>query len=356
LAIFGCRYVRSLTGKAGTVMSNTTPASASWGPGFTQKHNLFIAVLLGILPALAPWLAGVGLGPQLFALAAFVVLTGLPHGALDITLLRGAGIGPLGLTAALVIYVGLAGLVVVGFDRFPTAALFLFLVVAWIHFGLGDTENLTGWRRGGECFARGGMAIAGPMTFHPEETLALFTRLCGPAGGTHLPTMTHFFERFVSPFWLAVGALMVGLRIRSALGRSLSSAARRGHLLAAWEMGFLALLFWLWPPLAAFGVYFCLVHSLRHLVQLGAARQPHAFGLAARWLWQEAWPVIGVTLILGALLAWHWGGGLSPDTLMLRLLFVGLAALTMPHMLLTYWWHRRGEPVPGDFFAKAAGG
>jgi Brp/Blh family beta-carotene 15,15'-monooxygenase len=333
-------------------MSSTAPISSAWEPGFTQKHNLFIAFLLGILPAFSPWMAGVGVAPQIFILAAFVVLTGLPHGALDITLLRGAGIGPLGLTTALVIYLGLAGLVVASFDHFPTMALFLFLVVAWIHFGLGDTENLAGWRRYGECFARGGLAIAGPMLFYPDETLDLFTQLCGPAGGLHVAAMTHFFRLFICPLWVAVCALMVGMRIRSALGRSLSSTTRCAHLLAAWEIVSLTLLFWLWPPLAAFGVYFCLVHSLRHLAQLGAARQPHAFRLAARWLWQESWPVILVTLILGAFLAWHWSGGLSPDTLILRLLFVGLAALTMPHMLLTYWWHRRGEPIPGDFFAK----
>ncbi|MEY4939364.1 MAG: hypothetical protein RIQ93_1099, partial [Verrucomicrobiota bacterium] len=243
-------------------MNTTPPTAASWGPEFAQKHNLCVAILLGVLPVFAPWLGGVELGPQLFVLAALVVLTGLPHGALDITLLRGAGIGPLALSFSLILYVALAGLVVAGFDYFPTMALFLFLVVAWIHFGLGDTENLAGWRRVGECFVRGGMAIAGPITFYPDETLALFIQLCGPAGGAHVATMTHFFERFVCPFWLVVAALMVGLRIRSAAGRSLSSSARRAHFLAAWEMTFLALLFWLWPPLAAFGVYFCVVHSV----------------------------------------------------------------------------------------------
>ena len=337
-------------------MSATPSTSADWGPEFAQKHNLCIAILLAVLPVLAPWLSGVGQGPQLFVLAVLVVLTGLPHGALDITLLRSVGIRPLALLFSLILYVALAGLVVAGFDYFPAMALSLFLVVAWIHFGLGDTENLAGWRRGGECFVRGGMAIAGPITFYPDETLALFIQLCQPAGCTQVAILTHFFERFVSPFWLVTTALMVGLRLRSAAGRSLPSAARRADFLVAWEMSSLALLFWLWPPLAAFGVYFCVVHSIRHLVALGAARQPHAFGMAARWLWQESWPVLGLTLLLGDFLARQWGDGLSPDSLILRLIFVGLAALTMPHMVLTYWWHRRGKPTPGNLFAKVEGG
>jgi len=333
-------------------MSDTATTSASWEPKFTQGHNRFIAILSAMLLAFAPWMAGLGLVSQLFILAVFVVLIGLPHGALDITLLRGTGIGPIRLAAALVIYVGLAGLVVAGFDHFPTVALFLFLIIAWIHFGLGDTENLEGWQRGGECFARGGLSIAGPLTFHPEETLDLFARLCGPGSDFHLATMGHFFRLFVCPLWLVACLLMLGLRVRCALSPSLLSTARTAHFLAVWEIVSLALLFWLWPPLVAFVFYFCLVHSVRHLVQMADARQPHAFRLAARWIWQESWPIVCLTLVLSVVLIWHWGGELSADTLVLRLLFVALAALTMPHMLLTYWWHRRGEPVPGDFFAK----
>jgi Brp/Blh family beta-carotene 15,15'-monooxygenase len=333
-------------------MSSTATVPVSWEPEFTRKHNLFIAVLLGILPVFAYWMSSVGIVPQLFILTVFVVLTGLPHGALDITLLRGAGIGPLGMTGALIIYIGLAALVVAGFDRFPAVALTLFLGVAWIHFGLGDTENLTGWQRFGECFARGGLSIAGPLAFHHDETLGLFTQLCGPASQGNLLEMTHFVKWYLCPFWLAACLLMVSLRLRSALYRSSSPKARNDDFLAAWEIVSLVLLFWLWPPLAAFGVYFCLVHSVRHLIQLTEARQPHDLRLALRWLWRESWPVIGLTLLLGAVLTWHWGGGLELDTLVLRLLFIGLAALTMPHMLLTYWWYHRGKPIPGDFFTK----
>ena len=37
---------------------------------------------------------------------------------------------------------------------------------------------------------------------------------------------------------------------------------------------------------------------------------------------------------------------------MMRVIFWGLSALTMPHMILTAWWHRRGDPQPGDLFAR----
>lgn len=333
-------------------MTRTAPIAAPWEPRFTQRHNLVIAILLGTLPVFAPWMGEVGIVPQLFILAVFVILTGLPHGALDITLLQGAGVGPLGITAALFLYIGLAGLVVAGFEYFPTMALSLFLVVAWIHFGLGDTENLSGWHRLGECFARGGMAVAGPLLFHYDETLELFVILCGQSSEASLLIVTQFANTFICPVWLSVCLLMVCLRLRAAVSRSFSSQDRNDNLLAAWEIVFLTLLFWLWPPLAAFGVYFCFIHSVRHLVQIAKARQPHSYRQAARWLWRESWPVVGLTLILGAVLMWYWGGGLNLDALILRLLFVGLAALTMPHMLLTYWWHRRGKPAPGEFLTK----
>jgi hypothetical protein len=36
----------------------------------------------------------------------------------------------------------------------------------------------------------------------------------------------------------------------------------------------------------------------------------------------------------------------------MRLIFWGLSALTLPHMILTAWWHGRGDPQPGDLFAR----
>jgi hypothetical protein len=36
---------------------------------------------------------------------------------------------------------------------------------------------------------------------------------------------------------------------------------------------------------------------------------------------------------------------------MMRTVFWGLSALTMPHMILTTWWHYRSEPQPGDLFS-----
>ncbi|MEX1113951.1 MAG: Brp/Blh family beta-carotene 15,15'-dioxygenase, partial [Akkermansiaceae bacterium] len=320
---------------------------ASWEPGFTKRHNLLIGIFLGILPFFGPWIASVGVVPQLFILTIFVILTGLPHGALDITLLRGGGIGPSGMTIALVIYIGLAVSVVVCFVRFPTVALTLFLIVAWLHFGLGDTENLVGWQRFGECFARGGLSIAGPIAFHGHGTTDLFIQLCGPSSKLNLLEMMQFAKWFVYPCWLAACLLMISLRLRSAFSGSFSTKARNDHFLVAWEIISLILLFWLWPPLAAFGIYFCLIHSVRHLVQLAEARQPHDFRLALRWVWLESWPVVCLTLILSSVLIWYWGGGLKLDTLVLRLVFISLAGLTMPHMLLTYWWHRRAKPTPG---------
>ncbi len=352
MAIYEVPGILSLLQPVHPVMSGRATISTPWEPRVSLKHSGFIAVLLCILPAFTPWMAGIGLMPQLVILTIFVVIAGLPHGALDMTLLKGAGIGRAGLAAAFAGYLGLAGLVGAGFAYFPTTALLIFLGVAWLHFGLGDTEDLAGWHRGVECFARGGLAIAGPLTFHPVETLGLFTQLGGPASALHLAAIGDCFSFVAGPLWLGACLLVAGLRLRSALFMEASPGARLPHFLAAWEMVFLTLLFWLWPPLAAFGIYFCLVHSVRHLIHLAAARRPHDFPWAVRWLWRESWPIVGLTLVIGAILLWQWGGGISQDTLLLRLVFVGLAALTMPHMLLTYWWHRRGESAPGDFCAN----
>jgi Brp/Blh family beta-carotene 15,15'-monooxygenase len=81
-------------------------------------------------------------------------------------------------------------------------------------------------------------------------------------------------------------------------------------------------------PLASFTLYFCGMHGLRHILRTGAYSGLNFMQMGLVSLA----PMLGVTSI--ALLVWFYFPELPSYEHLLRLLFVGLAALTVPHMLL----------------------
>lgn len=310
-----------------------------WRPLFERRHAQVIVGVLPLAMLATPWVVTLPIPLQVALLACFVAVAGLPHGALDLALLRGMGVSGLRLVGALGLYLLLAGLVLASFAFFPVATLAGFLAVAAVHFGLGDTETLHGGRRMLEALARGGLAIVAPAYFHPSETGDLFEQLCGQASGVAAHQLADFFGGGLG----LVGGILL---VVACLVRLLESdaAQRVANRWAAAEMMLTLAIFALWPPLTAFLLYFCGIHSVRHLADLAASRHPQEGARAFRWLLAESWLLTLVT-ILGGVLVW-WAFQATVDAILLRIIFQGLAALTAPHMLLVFAWHARGEPPP----------
>ena len=103
--------------------------------------------------------------------------------------------------------------------------------------------------------------------------------------------------------------------------------------------GLLAAMFAALPPLTAFALYFVGVHAPAHTAALirNPARAPRVRDHRSAAL--LAMPITALTLLIGAAL-WPLYGGAVPDRL-LALTIQGLAALTLPHMLLEAGLARR---------------
>jgi Brp/Blh family beta-carotene 15,15'-monooxygenase len=317
---------------------------STWFPAFRRRHTLFVVGLLAAALALSPFVPAVPLALQLTVLALAVVVFGLPHGALDLALVRGAAQDSwLALVGAIGVYLVVSAAVLAVWIAFPVAALLGFLAIAVIHFGLGDTEDRHGPQRAVEVIARGGFAGIAPLVFHPQTTRDLFALLVGPASSGHLTAALAVMAPPAA--WLWITCLMVAV-----LWRSLQRAP--GWLPAVAELLLTAAIFAVFHPLSAFLLYFCFVHSVRHISDLGAARFPESAIRARRWLLLESLPFTLATVVLGAIAWFAFARTLDFDEAMMRVIFWGLSALTMPHMILTAWWHGRGEPQPGDLFAR----
>lgn len=266
----------------------------------------------------------------LVALVAGVVLLGLPHGALDPLVANKAFAGQRAGSAAAFYGVYLA--LVVGYwllwSRCPAAGLSLFLLIAAFHFG-------SDWEPRGSAATRCayGLAIVTlPAARFHAEVASIYTML-----GTGHARELIAVSRVLAPVAACIAAAGAAMRFRQ-------RASDAVELLAI-VAGALLL-----QPLVFFTCYFALLHSPRHLFETA-----EGLGLTSlRSIYRETLPVVAATLALAAAACFllpHVG---TPARV-LRTVFIGLAALTVPHMLLDTFAGMRRDGNDGRKLGRSLG-
>tara|TARA_B110000967_G_C18712362_1_gene473387 strand:- start:18 stop:848 length:831 start_codon:yes stop_codon:yes gene_type:complete len=258
---------------------------------------------------------------DLVAIAA-ILLIGVPHGGLDGAVARRVGWsdGALAWLGFHLAYIILAALVVLLWWLWPAPSLTVFLCVSALHFGLSDILNHESAKHEevGQhwlpVIAHGGLVSIAIPSVNPALVAPLFGVLIGDEAGEAL---THTIGMLWAPWLLAVCAYC---------GYALLVPAWRKPLFNL--LALLALVFLL-PPLLSFALYFCLWHSRRHTLRIwhslqGKTERKRSFTEATVYC-LLAWTSAGVFFIY-----FH----ASFSETLLRLTFIGLAALTVPHMLL----------------------
>jgi Brp/Blh family beta-carotene 15,15'-monooxygenase len=246
----------------------------------------------------------------------FVVLIGLPHGAFDGAIANHLGTGRSFASATKFIasYCAVAGLVIAIWIIFPAVTLALFLIISMIHFGRGDASAKSGPVFMTQVLLHGGLPIFGIIYFQQSSVIPLFDALTNGASDLAI---------LISKIMVPVLGLMAGLYGLMAF-RDASLRARFAEFIL------LAVVIAILPPLVSFALYFCIIHTGRHMRRIwrvlastispkGLYRQAASFTLAS-WL------------VGGAAFLWLENGDL--DAALLQVVFIGLAALTVPHMIL----------------------
>ena len=254
---------------------------------------------------------------SLVALAAIVII-GLPHGAFDgaVALALGYGKTLKSMVGFVVTYVAISLLVVLFWLTFPVIALLLFLAISAVHFGIGDSQSGAFLQRGIQSLAHGGLVVVGVSLMHRPEVDPIFA---------------HLVSGETSMLWAALSIVAYGLAVIF-LAYAVLAYRHPKLRLRFGELAGLALAYYLLPPLVGFALYFCLVHSARHVCHLWNDLRDSAYGgrrmlplavlfTVASWL--------AATVTLGLIPAAE-----TPDGAILRVVFIGLAALTVPHMIL----------------------
>ena len=261
---------------------------------------------------------------SLLALA-LVTVIGLPHGAFDGAIARHLGYSRTlgGFIKFILIYLGLAAAVVAFWVWQPGLALALFLLISALHFGNSDATAASGIARAVQIAAHGGLAVFGISLFHLQQVTPLYAALTN--GDVMLAVMmTEFFPLFIMP----VAALY--------LISAISDAGLRPRLV---ELAILCLLLAVVPPLVGFAIYFCVIHTGRHMHyiwnRVSSNATPRHILSQAVWFTLASWGAGAIMLL------WLDSGNISQD--LLQVIFIGLAALTVPHMILVDGLFRRHD-------------
>ncbi len=242
-----------------------------------------------------------------------LLIGGLPHGALDLAVLRRDAGHQISLVITL--YIILAVMMFATWQAAPTLALALFLAMAMTHF----SED---WSDAEHPFFAMGIAVAllsAPALFHREAVGRLFELLAGePAADGLADTLLLAAPAAVACALLAILLLWLDGKRATAINAACALAAMI-----------------LLPPVTGFAIYFCLIHSPAHF-RAGLRRLAPSTGVAG--------PTIiatlgGLTIALMTLQFWPIA---EPSARLFAASFMTLSMLTLPHMAVPLIIRRLG--------------
>ena len=270
-----------------------------------MQSNLLIVV--GLLVAF--FAHGMGLQAQaawLFIALGAIVLLGVPHGSLDVLFaLRAYQLNSLMawvvfLTAYLLVAMG----IIVLWMLLPVWFFIGFLIFSALHF----SDDLNTPNPVLTKLSYGAAVICLPSIVHGTALVGLYAVFVDASVAQRIVTVSQWL---CYPILFLMGLMLFNRQI-----------AIREKLDAYAVLAIMTLL----PPILAFAVYFCLMHSARHLIR------SHAFfGQLNARLFIMALVLPTLAVIIMACGVWFFTNTRTVESDLIRLVFIGLAALTFPH-------------------------
>jgi len=280
-------------------------------PAQTRKvhRTTFLAIAAAALVATA-------LGARLDILdlpllAAIIILVlGVPHGAFDAALAdRRFTLDSTWRLALFILgYLMIAAAVAALWFALPAAALCAFLAYSAAHFAddwAGEVEALP-------RMMVGAAIVSLPSVTHPEQVAVIFGWM----------TRADIAET------VTAGLRVVGIVAANAAIAIVVAIGLRAPRVALEIAAVLALAATV-PPLTFFVLYFCLLHSVRHTFDAHERLRPSSLVSFARSALPYALAAMAGTITIGLVLF-----RVEPGQGVLTAVFIVLAALTVPHMLL----------------------
>ncbi|MDC3040078.1 Brp/Blh family beta-carotene 15,15'-dioxygenase [Candidatus Pelagibacter sp.] len=263
----------------------------------------------------------------------FLILSiGVSHGSLDN--LKGRKLFQIyGINNFIIFYLSyiLISLTVIFFwIIIPSISLIIFLIIASHHFGKEDTQFLivkNSYLNQLFFFLKGTLIVFAPMYFHFDETISIFKLLL-----IDNESFYEFLNFIESNKILLYGIILSTL---SSIILFIKNFEIKKFTIFLDYFSILIINFY-FSPLVAFTVYFCFLHSIRHSISLVYELDNNDLRNGLKIFTKKALPLTIVTATFCFLGLYLLNNTYNFNSSILKIIFIGLASLTFPHILLEY--------------------
>ena len=228
-------------------------------------------------------------------------------------------------------YVLISVTVMATWTLLPSMTLILFLIIASFHFGKEDTQFLI---NDGSYFTqmlyffKGFLIILAPLYFHFQETIEIFKLLL--IDNEVFYSSLDFIE---TNKLVQIGIICSTL---SSIFLFLKNFEIKKFVIFLDYFSILILNYYL-SPLLAFTIYFCFLHSIRHSISLAIELDPNSVANGFGLFVKKALPLTILTGVFSFIALYLLSNSYNLDSAILKVIFIGLASLTFPHILLEYF-------------------
>ena len=294
------------------------------------KHS-FIFFLFCIIVSL-PFIKAYNLSISPLVCLLFILIIGVSHGSLDH--IKGRKLLKIfqinNIITFYTSYFLLAVTIIILWVLLPTVVLIAFLIVASFHFGKEDTQFLidnNSYLNQFLFFLKGSLVILAPLYFNFNETVFIFKLLL-----IENESFYQSLDVIENNNFLIIGIVLSSL---SSIILFFKKFELRKFTIF-FDYFSIIIINTHFSPLIAFTIYFCFLHSIRHSISLITELDQESLRNGLLVFIKKATPLTILTAIFCLIGLYFLNNNYNLDSAILKLIFIGLASLTFPHILLEY--------------------
>ena len=215
----------------------------------------------------------------------------------------------------------------------PKVSLIIFLIISSFHFGKEDLEiYVTKIFRFRVIifFLKGSLIILLPLYFKYDETNEIFNSILFLQSSTLIP------DSFVKLFLPLNLLLQVFFYIYILIKRNI---LYKDFLIIFSEIFLIIIIFYLFSIITAFALYFCFMHSLKNIIVISSELNANIY-IGFKSFLLKSLPITIITFLLLFLSLFVLTNIEPLEEVIQKTIFIGLASLTLPHIVLHYFIDR----------------